>query len=308
MTKRVTIAIASPGDVQEERDAVRKVFTNWNDTHQHATLHPKMWEFAVPELGKHPQHILNEKIIDVSDLLIAIFWSKLGTPTPTAPSGTVEEIREFIAKKGAQRVMLYFCQRDLPNDIDPAELMRLNEFKAEMRTKGLFHQYTTVEEFERDLYPHLDVKVEEVLTNEVVLPIEAFTEKTKQLTNQHPDPQLHTSIEFGTTLEATAQNFAARMKAFQAIDGSGDGTNKYYLLGAHVYTSAAMCLDRFLIYSSAGIKPQNVTILERMSSRLKRLASQIPEPDADFRKYWNDGSEIAEDLLAHVAHIAKTHR
>ncbi|MGA2557987.1 MAG: hypothetical protein ABSG04_17090 [Verrucomicrobiota bacterium] len=306
--KRVTIAIASPGDVQEEREAVRRVFTSWNDTNEHATLHPKMWEFAVPELGKHPQDILNQKIIDSSDLLIAIFWSKLGTPTRTAPSGTVEEIFKFIEKKGAQRVMLYFCKRSLPNDIDPAELMRLNDFKAKMRTAGLFHEYITVEEFERDLYPHLDVKVEEVLTNQIVLPVESLAEQRNELRGVHPDPQLRTHIEFGTTLDSIAEGLAARTSAFQAIGGSGDGTNKYYRLGAHVYSSAAMCLDRFLTFSSAGISVQNIVVLEKISSRLKRLASQIPDPDADFRKYWNDGSEIAQDLLAQVSHMQRNSR
>ncbi len=29
-------------------------------------------------LGDHPQHILNKEIIETSDLLVAIFWSKLG--------------------------------------------------------------------------------------------------------------------------------------------------------------------------------------------------------------------------------------
>ena len=306
--KRVTIAVASPGDVQEEREAVRRAFTSWNDANQHATLHPKMWEFAVPELGKHPQHILNKKIIDSSDLLIAIFWSKLGTPTPTASSGTVEEIREFIEKKGAQRVMLYFCKRSLPYDIDPDELIRLNEFNAQMRTKGLFHQYTTVDEFERVLYPHLDVKVEEFLSNEVLLPVELLAEKKKDSASLHPDPQLRNLIDFGTTLDSIARSFAARMDAFQAVDGTGDGTNKYYLLGAHVYSSAAMCLDRFVVYSSTGISQQNLVVLGKLSSRLKRLASQIPGPRADFRKYWSDGSEIAEELLAHVSHIEKSRR
>ena len=93
--RRVTIAIASPGDLHSERDAILRVITNWNDKNRQATLTAKMWEFAAPELGAHPQDILNKRIIQESDLLLAMFWSKLGTPTPTAPSGTVQEIREF---------------------------------------------------------------------------------------------------------------------------------------------------------------------------------------------------------------------
>ena len=269
-------------------------------------LHPKMWEFAVPELGDHPQHILNQRIIDSSDLLIAIFWSKLGTPTPNAPSGTIEEIYEFIKKKGAHRVMLYFCKRDLPNDIDPAELMKLNEFKAQMKTRGLFHQYSTVQEFERDLYPHLDAKVGQLLANELPLPeVENPSLVEGNLDDTHPDKRLHKLIDFGTSLKSISQGFAERMNEFQAIDGCTN--DKYYLLGAHVYSSAADYVDRFLIYSSAGISAQNHAVLEKFSSKLKRLASNIPGPKTpDFRTFWNDGSEISKDLLAHVAHINKS--
>ena len=304
--KRITIAVASPSDVSQEREAVRKVFTNWNDKNDHAFLHPKMWEFAVPELGDHPQNILNTKIIDLSDLLIAIFWSKIGTPTQNAPSGSIEEIYEFIKKKGAQRVMLYFCKRDLPNDIDPVELAKLNVFKSEMRTKGLFHQFTTVQEFERDLYPHIDAKVGQFLSNELPLPLNenppAEEKKSSQL---HPDKRLHKLIDFGSNLDSIADGFALRMKEFQSIDGVSN--DKYYWLGSHVYSSAADCLDRFLTYSTSGLSDQNVSILEKLSSKLKRLAAAIPGPkDTDFRTYWNDGSEIAADLLAHVAHIKKS--
>ena len=134
--KKITIAIASPGDVSDIRDAVIKVFTRWNDSHNDAMLHPKMWEFAVPQMGGHPQTILNKGIIETSDLLIAIFWSKLGTPTPNAPSGTVEEIREFIRLKGAQRAMIYFCTRALPYDINPVELSRCENFRPKCNTKA----------------------------------------------------------------------------------------------------------------------------------------------------------------------------
>ena len=49
---RVTIAVASPGDVPQERQAPQKTFTKWNDDNpEFPPLHPKMWEFATPEMG-----------------------------------------------------------------------------------------------------------------------------------------------------------------------------------------------------------------------------------------------------------------
>jgi hypothetical protein len=303
--QKITVAIASPSDVQTEREAVQKVFTKWNDDNpQMAFLHPKMWENATPEMGGHPQHILNKKLIDNSDLLVAILHSKLGTPTPNANSGTVEEIREFITQKGPRRAMLYFCKRPLPVDIDPAELTRLNEFKTNMRQQGLYAEYTTRDEFQEQLYRHIDVKVQQFLAGELPLPsIPKLAEISTDEKVLPVDRRLHAFIDFGTTLDAIANGFNARMEEFIAIDGCTN--DKYYGLGAHVYTSAAICLDRFLTFSAAGIAHQDVRVLETLSMRLKNLAHNIPKPGSDFRVYWSEGDEIAKAIVTHAAHISK---
>jgi hypothetical protein len=305
--QRVSIAIASPGDVQGERDVVPKVFTRWNGANDFATLHPVMWEHAaVPTLGDHPQHILNETIINKCDLLVALFWSKVGTPTPTASSGTAEEIREFIKRKGARRVMVYFCRRDLPYDIDPSELHKLKEFKELMRNQGLYHEYLTVDEFERVLYQHLDTKVQEFVTGQLPLPRAAPQDDPVDdaKSKLHPDPRLRELIDFGTSLQSISNGFAARMDEFDKIDGCT--RDKFYNLGAHVYTSCASCLDRFLAFSAARIDDQNRVVIERMSSRLKQLAAAtatyLKQP---FPKYWNDGRQVSNDLAAHVIHLSR---
>lgn len=305
--QRVNIAIASPSDVKAERDAVLRIFTRWNDTNEHAFLHPLMWESAsVPTLGDHPQHILNKALIDRSDLLVAILWSRLGTPTPTAPSGTVEEIREFIRFKGATRVMLYFCRRDLPYDIDPADIVELRKFKAQMQSQGLYCEYATVGEFERDLYQHLDVKVRNLLGGQLPVPIaKAATVGADTPTRaEHPDPRLRELLDFGTTLDSISKGFSARMGEFDKVGGAG--RDKYLDLGAHVFSSCAMCLDRFLAYSASGMAEQDRVVLERTSSRLKRLAANRSEYHTKpFPQFWADGQEICNDLAAHADYLRR---
>lgn len=268
-----------------------------------------MWEFATPELGDHPQHILNEKIIATSELLVAVFHSRLGTQTPTASSGTVEEIREFISRKGPRRVLLYFCKRPIPIEIDPVELTRLNEFKTSMRKQGLLGEYTTLEEFERELYRHIDNKVRQLLNNELPLPVaeSAASQSSQNRGKELPaDSRLHEFIDFGTTLDAIVEAFHSRTRQFIEIDGYSN--DKFYQLGAHVYTSAARCLDRFLAFSSAGMLPQDIKVLENRITRLKHLAANIPKPGSDFREYWQAGADIANDLVVHAAHIRKCRR
>jgi hypothetical protein len=49
-----------------------------------------------PDLSGPPQTVINQQVIDETDILVAIFWSRFGTPTGMADSGTEEEIRRSI--------------------------------------------------------------------------------------------------------------------------------------------------------------------------------------------------------------------
>jgi hypothetical protein len=299
--ERVSVLIASPNDVTDERDSVLRVFTRWNNANVSTFLHAVMWEHAsVPTLGGHPQQILNRSMVPKSDLLLAIFWSKLGTPTPMAASGTVDEIREFIETHGPARAMVYFCQRDLPHDVDTAELTRLREFKAELRSQGLYHEYRTVEQFENDLYRHLDVKVRDLIDGRLPLPRQKSMPTVSD--DAHADRRIRQPIDFGTTLSAIARGFADRMKEFAAIDGAGP--DKFLDLGAHVYNSVAMCLDRFLAYSASGLDQANREVVRQISAKLKKLAASSDEYlKKGFPYYWDDGDKISDELQAHVTYL-----
>jgi hypothetical protein len=99
--KVINVMIASPGDVSSERRIAVAVVHEWNATHaetHRAVLQPVGWEtHASPDMGARGQAIINRQSLDACDLLVAIFWSRLGTPTGTAESGTVEELRAHVA-------------------------------------------------------------------------------------------------------------------------------------------------------------------------------------------------------------------
>ena len=87
--------IASPSDVNPERDAASRVITEWNAANslaRAAIIEPVRVEtHAELGLGTHPQEIINKQLLERCDFLIAIFWSRLGTATDTEESGTVHE-------------------------------------------------------------------------------------------------------------------------------------------------------------------------------------------------------------------------
>jgi Domain of unknown function (DUF4062) len=148
------VLIASPSDVQEERQAVRDAIQEWNIAHgrsQNCLIEPVMWEtHSTPELGQRPQQVVNEQIVEECDALIGTFWTRLGSPTGEAPSGTVEEI-DKLASAG-KPVKLYFSKRETtPERIDPEQLKALREFKAACMTKGLLDEYVSPAELRAKL-------------------------------------------------------------------------------------------------------------------------------------------------------------
>lgn len=67
-----------------------------------------------PAHARRPQEIINKQVLRNCDLLIAVFWTRLGTPTGGSTSGTVEEIREHIATGKPAMIYLGIRARALP--------------------------------------------------------------------------------------------------------------------------------------------------------------------------------------------------
>jgi hypothetical protein len=72
-----------------------------------------------PGCGDYPQGLINNQIVDDCDILIAAFWSRLGTATPVAPSGTAEEIGRL--RERSKNVLLYFSSAPSPQSHDPEQ-------------------------------------------------------------------------------------------------------------------------------------------------------------------------------------------
>ena len=97
----VLVLIASPGDTAAERDAAERALQSWNTLRAERdglALLSLRWERdAVPMLGDRGQALINRQLVDRSDVVVAIFDSRLGTATPEAVSGTAEEISTMSA-------------------------------------------------------------------------------------------------------------------------------------------------------------------------------------------------------------------
>jgi hypothetical protein len=98
------------------------------------------------------QEAINRQLIDKADIIVAIFWSRFGSPTGVADSGTVEEIERGIRKK--KTVMVYFSDLEpLPPDTRTAQLELLENFKSKMT--GLWSAFQSRQKFKELFAGHL---------------------------------------------------------------------------------------------------------------------------------------------------------
>jgi hypothetical protein len=152
------VMIASPGDVPQERILIREVIHEWNAIHaedRKILLQPVGWEtHASPQMGERPQAIINKQVLQGCDVLVAAFWTRLGSPTGTSPSGTVEEIDEHIG--AGKPALIYFSSAPVRMEsVDPKQYEALTDFKRTCMARGLVEQYEDLAAFRTKFARHL---------------------------------------------------------------------------------------------------------------------------------------------------------
>ncbi len=160
--KIFNVMIASPGDVASERTIIRDVIYEWNAVHSQSrniALLPVGWEtHSSPEMGNTAQDIINNQVLDKCDLLIGVFWTRIGTPTTEYASGTVEEIERHI--QSDKPAMLYFSSQPVALDtIEVEQYSQLKKFKESCQNRSLYESYDSRSSFKDKFYRHLQLKV-----------------------------------------------------------------------------------------------------------------------------------------------------
>lgn len=164
------ILIASPSDVDEEREVASRIIQDWNDLHsfnKKIVLLPVKWEtHSSPTFGVRPQDAINKQIVDDCDMLIGFFWTKIGTPTGEDISGTIEEIKRV--SKAGKPIMLYFSKRGKdPSQIDIKQLESLTKFKDEVYKVALVENYNSIVDFRDKVSRQIEMKIRELQESNV---------------------------------------------------------------------------------------------------------------------------------------------
>ncbi len=147
------VMIVSPSDVSNEREIVKNVLYKWNELN--SRCHNIVFSVlgydinAHADSGSHPQESLNRQLLKEADLIIAIFWTKLGTPTKEYSSGSVEEISKHI--KEGKKALIYFNNKTFePKDSErKKQYKKLMKYKESIKNEAFYKEFSSEGEFER---------------------------------------------------------------------------------------------------------------------------------------------------------------
>jgi hypothetical protein len=164
--EKLLIFLASPGDVRSERRYVEEVIAEINRTianDKGVILQLVTWEQdTFPGFGMDAQALINAQIAEMSKyaLFVGIMWNRLGTPTPRASSGTVEEFKravDSLKQNGQPDIWFYFRQSksslDTEQQLDQRKAVLA--FQKQVQASGMPSVYKSPSEFREKFRNHL---------------------------------------------------------------------------------------------------------------------------------------------------------
>jgi hypothetical protein len=156
--RELRVVVVSPGDVKRERECLPTVLAELNEGiagELGLHLSPWLWETdSYP--GFHvqgPQGQIDDQMrIQDADIVVGIFWTRIGTPLSDGKTGTEHELLrayEVWQQQHRPHILVYFSQaRYAPKSRPEAEqLSALWAFRDELKPKGLLGTYASAARF-----------------------------------------------------------------------------------------------------------------------------------------------------------------
>lgn len=158
------VFVSCPSDVTPEKQAVTNTIIELNRTLSYSPkikLEVVSFENSTyPSLGSDPQSIINEQIDDEYDIYLGILWTRFGTQTPRAGSGTEEEFNraynKFESNRKRSRILFYFKNAEIsPSELNLEQFSSVKSFQNKLTPLGLYDTFQNINEFERKVRIHL---------------------------------------------------------------------------------------------------------------------------------------------------------
>jgi hypothetical protein len=156
--KIVSVFLASPGDLEQEREILKSSIERLNRIFAHQfgyEVHLIRWENIVGGFGR-PQEIINRRL-QSCEFFIGLVWNRWGSPpdvTGEHSSGFEEEYELALTLRketGRPEMQMFFKNIDPKHEIDPGQqLKKVLEFKQRLVDQKIlmFKEFETARELE----------------------------------------------------------------------------------------------------------------------------------------------------------------
>ncbi len=287
--------VASPGDCIHERKIIPEVISAWNAVHSlsaAAIIEPVLWEtHSRPAMGSRPQEVINRQLVTNCDIVIGAFWTRLGTPTGVAESGTAEEIEHF--REAGKPVLLYFSSAPVvPESLDAEQYKALTEYKTRLAPDGLYFKYEELSEFRELLQRHLAGEMIELLKQNPTanLPTETGASSASE--------QQQALGKFCADFEAFLRRLTAEWEAERDSDPHSTDDGKFIMSRA---ADELLHFKSMITEDGTGVSESLGTILKRLRTH-QRHQSYL-DGGVSFKRFWDDGDQIISALREQVSKL-----
>jgi len=273
----------------QERKIIPEVIRAWNAVHsidRSAIVEPVLWEtHSRPAFGDRPQELLNQQLVKRCDLLIGAFWTRLGTSTGKAESGTAEEIEQF--RSEGKPALLYFSSAPaVPESIDPDQYKALVEYKKKLSSSGLYATYESLADFRDQLQRHFAAHMIDLIAQL------AGSETKDEPQNNVPDsPQTQQLAEFISQFEAFLRRFEAEWEAERDSNPYNTEDGKFILDRA---AEEIVHFKSMIREDDSGISQEFSEVLKKMHG-LQRHQTYL-DGGVSFKAFWDSGDEVLKSL------------
>lgn len=287
--------IASPSDCTHERKIIPEVIAAWNAVHSlsaAAIIEPVLWEtHSRPGMGSRPQEVINRQLVTNCDLIIGAFWTRLGTPTGVAESGTAEEIEHF--REAGKPVLLYFSSAPVvPESLDAEQYKALTEYKNRLGQEGLYFKYETLSEFRELLQRHLAGEMIELLKQNPTTNVPTETAASGATEQQQA------LTKFCADFEAFLRRLTAEWEAERDSDPHSTDDGKYIMSRA---ADEVLHFKSMITEDGTGVSQSLGEILKRL--RAHQRHQTYLDGGVSFRKFWDEGDQLISALREQVSKL-----
>ncbi|MGK4568361.1 DUF4062 domain-containing protein [Flavobacterium sp. 3HN19-14] len=319
LISKYRVFLASPSDLDEERDAVSEVISELNLTYgnpNNIVIELLKWETnSAPGISNISlQNIVNTDI-PAYDLFIGLLWMRFGTPTAEFGSGTEEEFNiaheRFIKDNKSIQILFYF-KNSPPHSLDminPEQLSKIMSFKTSLGEKNILHwEFNALEELQRFLRIHIPTRINELMNNSSTIKEPKISIDTDDIQIQEYedeygvlDYQEVIQESFSTSTDALSRISSAmewignemnkKTKEIERLMKANNGQPLSYKVQRNIYSRTAVAMDEF----ASRVEPEIPIYINNFENGIDAFAKMAMIYKSDFE---GKEDEIEEAKIA----------